>query len=85
MFSIRFRIHVCYRVILFFFALALLPLMLLTALAANRARAIAPAFPSAPSAPPGVRQYYLSSTLAKANEARSACASGYHFASVWEI
>jgi len=85
MFSIRFRIHARYSVIQVFLALALLLLMLLTALAANRARAIAPAFPSAPSATPGVRQYYLSRTLAQANEACSACASGYHLASVWEI
>jgi hypothetical protein len=67
------------------FALALLPIILLTTLTVNRTRAIVPGSPSAPSVASGVRQYYLSRTLAQANEARSVCADGYHFASIWEI
>jgi hypothetical protein len=86
MFSIRFRIHASYGLILrALLSLALLPVILLTTLTVNRTQAIAPDSPSAPSAISGVRQYYLSRTLAQANEARSACADGYHFASIWEI
>ncbi len=85
MFRIRLRIHFCYRVILYaLFALALLP-MLLNAQSASRARAITPALPSAPGAVSGARQYYLSRMLVQANKVRSACASGYHFASIWEL
>jgi hypothetical protein len=38
-----------------------------------------------PNALLGVRQFYLSRTEAQGNEALSACANGYHFASLWEI
>jgi hypothetical protein len=33
----------------------------------------------------GVRQFYLSPGVHLGNEALSACANGYHFASLWEI
>jgi hypothetical protein len=33
----------------------------------------------------GVRQFYLSRTPVQGNAALSACANGYHFASLWEI
>jgi hypothetical protein len=86
MFRIRFRIHYSYETIFrALFAPALLLVILPTTLTVNRARAIASVFPSAPDAVSGVRQYYLSRTLAQANEARFVCAEGYHFASIWEI
>jgi hypothetical protein len=33
----------------------------------------------------GLRRYYLTVTLHKGNEALTACADGYHMASLWEI
>jgi hypothetical protein len=67
-------------------ALVLLPALLLVALTASRVRATAPASPAALSATTfGVRQYYLTKTTFQAGDARTACASGYHFASIWEI
>jgi hypothetical protein len=33
----------------------------------------------------GMRQYYLSRSYVQADGTLSACASGYHFASIWEI
>ena len=38
-----------------------------------------------PNALPGVRQFYLSNGVHQGNAALSACANGYHFASLWEI
>lgn len=66
-------------------ALGLLPVVLLVTLTVNSARATAPDSPSTPSATFGVRQYYLTRLLVQAHEAPSACADGYHFASIWEI
>ena len=86
MFRIRFRIHSSYGTIFrALLVLALLPVILLTALTVNRARAIALDSPSAPGTISGVRQYYLSRTSVQTNEARSACADGYHLASIWEL
>jgi hypothetical protein len=86
MLRVQFRVHCHWRVTLrALITLGLLSVVLLVTLTVNRARAIAPESPSAPSAISGVRQYYLSRTLVQANEARSVCADGYHFASIWEI
>jgi hypothetical protein len=65
--------------------LVLLPVIALGTIVVYRARAIAPDFQLAPSATLGVRQFYLSRSYVQANEAPSACADGYHFASIWEI
>jgi hypothetical protein len=37
------------------------------------------------NAPTRPRRYYLTTTLHKGNEALTACATGYHMASLWEI
>jgi hypothetical protein len=66
-------------------ALVLLPVVLLAALTLNRAYATAPSFPSSTSATFGVRQFYLTRTIRNADQAPTACAEGYHFASIWEI
>jgi hypothetical protein len=65
--------------------LVLLPTLLLVILTASYVRASTPASPAALNATSGVRQYYLSRSYVPANEALSACAEGYHFASIWEI
>lgn len=65
--------------------LALLLVILLNTTIVYRARATAPGSPSAPGATSGVRQFYLSRSYVQADKARSACAKGYHFASIWEI
>ena len=80
---IRFPHKVTHRV--FLLILALLPVVLSSALVVYRVRATAPDSPSAPNATLGVRQFYVSQSYVQANEARSACAEGYHFASIWEI
>jgi len=41
--------------------------------------------PSSPAETYGMRQYYLSKAFVPANQAKNACAAGYHFASIWEI
>jgi len=81
--KIRFRYHnrALPRLIL---VLALLPFIALTALVMNGRRANASPQLS-PDVINGYRQYYLTRMLYKANEARDACAAGYHFASIWEI
>jgi hypothetical protein len=48
-----------------------------------------PAVPEAPAAPAatsgGLRKYYRTATSYLPTEALTACATGYHFASLWEI
>jgi hypothetical protein len=51
----------------------------------SRASASASDLQSLSGAALGVRQFYLSKLYFQANEATSACAEGYHFASIWEI
>jgi hypothetical protein len=63
----------------------LLQVVLLAALITNRAHANAPTSPSLASATFGVRQFYLTYSTYQAGAARTACAEGYHFASIWEI
>jgi hypothetical protein len=63
----------------------LLQVVLLAALITNPARATAPGAPSSASATLGVRQFYLTTSLFQASDAPSACTTGYHFASIWEI
>jgi hypothetical protein len=67
-------------------ALVLLPALLLVVLTVSRVRASTPAPPATLSATTfGVRQFYLAKTTFQAGGARTACAKGYHFASIWEI
>jgi len=86
MFRIRFRIHIPVwvnsRTIL---ASTLLPVILLAALAANQVWATPSQAPAAPNASYGMRHFYLTKLSVHANQARTACADGYHFASIWEI
>jgi len=49
----------------------------------KEAAASGPQAPAAAST--GMRQYYLTTDLHDGSEALTACASGYHFASLWEI
>jgi hypothetical protein len=49
----------------------------------SQAAAEEPAAPSAPYA--SLRQYYLTTSPSSATGAMTACASGYHLASLWEI
>ena len=86
MVRLRLRIRLPYRVTRqVLLVLALLLVILLNTTILYRARATAPDSPSTPSATSGVRQFYLSLSYVQANEASSACADGYHFASIWEI
>lgn len=86
MFRVQFRVHYRRRTTLrVLFALVLLPIVLLVTLAVNRVRATTPNPSSFLSATPGVRQFYLTQLSFKANEVPTACAQGYHFASIWEI
>jgi hypothetical protein len=65
--------------------LVVLAVGLLATLTLNRAHATVPTSPSSPSSTPGMRQFYLSMTAVNGNQAATACAEGYHFASMWEI
>jgi hypothetical protein len=86
MYGVQLRIRYHWRVVSsVLLALALLPVLVLTALTVNRARAITPDSLSASGAASGARQYYLSRSYVQADEAPSACTAGYHFASIWEI
>jgi hypothetical protein len=86
MLRVQFRVHYHRRVTLrALLTLGLLSVVLLVTLTVNRARAIASDAPSSPDATSGVRQYYLTRLLVQVYEAPSACADGYHFASIWEI
>jgi hypothetical protein len=67
------------------FVWLLLQVTLLAALITNQARATAPSSLASASATFGVRQFYLTKTTFQAGGARTACAKGYHFASIWEI
>lgn len=80
MFGLRLRIHYQHQAIpRGVLALVLLLALLLPILVVSRVRAFAPA------ATFGVRQFYLTKTTFQAGGARTACAKGYHFASIWEI
>ena len=86
MIGIRLRVHChCRATLRALLSVALLSVMLLSALTLNHAQAAVPGSPAALDAASGVRQYYLSRSYVPANEALSACAEGYHFASIWEI
>ena len=86
MIGIRLRVHYhCQATLRSLLSVALLSAVLLSTLTLNRARATMPGSPAVPNATSGVRQYYLSRLYVRANEALSACAEGYHFASIWEI
>jgi hypothetical protein len=66
-------------------ALLLLVAVLLGYLAWNQG-AVAASGPQAPAAASaGMRQYYLTTDSYDGSEALTACTSGYHFASLWEI
>jgi len=64
-------------------ALLTAALLALLALQPERASASQPQSVAAAAIPP--RQYYLTTGLHSGSQAISACASGYHMASVWEI
>jgi hypothetical protein len=87
MFGLRLRIRYQHQAIpRGVLVLVLLPTLLLVILTASYVRASTPAFPAAPSATTlGVRQFYLTYSTYQAGDARTVCASGYHFASIWEI
>ena len=82
---VRLRIHYHRRVPVGTLLALLLPSMLLAALTLNYARATAPSSPPSASATLGVRQFYITKKPVEADEAPTACAVGYHFASLWEI
>jgi hypothetical protein len=63
--------------------LLLIPVILLTARTVRDARATATG--AAATASANMRQFYLSKSSYTAGNATGACASGYHFASIWEI
>jgi hypothetical protein len=63
----------------------LLSAVLLAALTLNPARATAPSSPPSASVALGVRQFYLTKKPVEAYQAPTACAQGYHFASLWEM
>jgi hypothetical protein len=44
-----------------------------------------PEAPAAPAASSGLRKYYRTSTSYPSTEVLTACATGYHFASIWEL
>ena len=84
---IRFRIHYRRRAA----ATSVLALILLAvasvlvALAVRRTYAGASSRQVLQSAAVGTRHFYVTRMLFKADEAPTACAPGYHFASLWEI
>jgi hypothetical protein len=56
------------------------------ALGQRRASASPAAAPAAPAATSGgLRKYYRTATAYLSTEALAACATGYHFASIWEL
>jgi hypothetical protein len=86
MFGIKFRIRYHHgRLPRSALALVLLPVVLLAASTLNRAQATTPGSISTTSATLGVRQFYLTRTLHNGAQAQTACAEGYHMASVWEM
>jgi hypothetical protein len=83
----RFRYHprVAHRLLI---SLALLFLALVFSLAVSQTPVSGQINSSAAQAVGGtygMRQYYLTKNLFSGNQTRNACASGYHFASLWEI
>lgn len=86
MFGIKLRIRYHHRPIpRGALALVLLPVVLLAASTLSRAQATAPSSPASASATFGVRQFYLTKTLYNGAQAKTACAKGYHMASIWEL
>jgi hypothetical protein len=86
MFGIKFRVRQGRRLIpRGVLVLALLQIALLAALAVNPAQASVPWSASSASATFGVRQFYLTQTFYNGAQAKTACAEGYHMASIWEI
>jgi hypothetical protein len=86
MFGIKLRIHYLPGALLRgAVALVLLPVVLLAASTLSRAQATAPNSASSASAMFGVRQFYLTTATHNGTQALTACAEGYHFASIWEI
>jgi hypothetical protein len=84
-FRFRYRLRVVHRLLI---GLALLPLALVFSLVNSRTSASGHTFSiAAPSIGGiyGMRQYYLTKNLFSGNQTRNACASDYHFASLWEI
>jgi len=85
----RIRIRVTYRrptATTIVLALVLLAVAsVLMALAVRRTHAGAPSRPVLQRAAPSPRHFYVTQTMFSADEATTACASGYHFASLWEI
>jgi hypothetical protein len=86
MFTLRLRVRYDHRAILRgVLALVLLAVGLLATLTLNRAFATTPSSSSSLSTTSGLRQFYLSKAYVRGNGAATACAEGYHFASMWEI
>jgi hypothetical protein len=63
----------------------LLAVGLLATLTLGRVHATVPSSPTSPGSTSGVRQFYLSTTAVNGDQATTACAEGYHLASMWEI
>jgi hypothetical protein len=86
MIRVRFRIHQRRRLLADALALMLLPVGLLTTLTTmDHAHAAVSGAPATVGAAIGTRRFYLTTTVHNGAQASTACAKGYHFASIWEI
>jgi len=84
--KIRLRVRYDHRVIpRGVLAMVLLAVGLLATLVLKRVYATVPSSTTSPSTTSGMRQFYLSNTVVKGDGAATACAEGYHFASLWEL
>lgn len=63
----------------------LLAVGLLATMTLHRAVATVASSPASPGSTSGMRQFYLSTTAVSGDQAATACAEGYHMASMWEI
>ena len=86
MVRIKIKCHYDQRISLrLLFILMAVLAMMTTAFILNHVRVVASASSTETTSPLSMRQYYLSKASVHSYEAPGVCASGYHFASLWEI
>ena len=86
MHRIRFRVHYRRHSITLLILILVLPVVSVVMAHTVRRASAAPALrPLQQRASPRIRRFYVTKNLVSADQALTTCASGYHFASLWEI